>query len=63
MKKNIFSDAKNLTFDTDKARPRRRKAQMVAKEMDVERKSTLSIRYVARNFPAISINFISLSKS
>ncbi|EDO48937.1 predicted protein, partial [Nematostella vectensis] len=44
------ADAKNLTFDREKSAPRKRKNQIIAKEMTVERRSTLSIRLFLQGF-------------
>jgi hypothetical protein len=34
-----------MTFDLEKNAPKKRKTQIIVKDMTVERKSTLSIRY------------------
>ena len=41
------AEAKNMSFDVEKTAPKKRKKQMMAREMGEERKSTLSIRYIS----------------
>ena len=36
-----------MSFDVEKTAPKKRKKQMMAREMGEERKSTLSIRYLS----------------
>ena len=39
-------EVKNMSFDHNKTAPKKRKKQLLAKEMGEERRSTLSIRYL-----------------
>ena len=39
-------EVKNMSFDHNKIAPKKRKKQLLAKEMGEERRSTLSIRYL-----------------
>ena len=41
----LDTEAKHISFDFGKSAPRKRKAEMLAKEQETDRKSTLSVRY------------------
>ncbi|XP_046850780.1 protein timeless homolog [Xenia sp. Carnegie-2017] len=45
-----LQQAKNLSFDFGKTAPRKRKAEMRAREQDIGRKSTLSVRLFLKEF-------------
>nr|XP_058960155.1 protein timeless homolog [Pocillopora verrucosa] len=45
-----LAEVKNMSFDHNKTAPKKRKKQLLAKEMGEERRSTLSIRLFLKNF-------------